>query len=262
MSSLRPFAAACPAALLALALAAPALADGASPLDTRYADANSDRVILYSTAETHPAGTFYFSDYEIVLLQLGYAITDHLQISLTGVPPLVDKQPYFFDLTAKLNLYRGDTFRAALQLAGDGLYVPQTSPSSLFGVRAGAIGQFCLQAGCLSSLTLNAGTFINNRANDLVPVYLAAGLIFHLSDLVKLMVEPNYAVAIGNGKIDGPTGFLLNYGIRLSGKQFGFDLAFVRPIGADSGSLVLGVPVLSFTYRTDPTPSRANQDSP
>lgn len=236
------------AAFAALALAAPAFAESLS--DLRHADANTDRVIIYSTAETQPAGTFYFSDYEMILLQVGYAVTDKLQVSLTGFPPLVADQPYFFDVTAKFNLQRGDVFRSAVQVAFDTLVSPKSDPSSLFGVRAGLIGQFCLVADCLTSFTLNAGTLLNNKSNAVVPVYLAGGLLVHVTDVFKLMLEPNYAVAIGNGKVDGPSGFLLNYGMRLSGKQFGFDLAFIKPLGSDSGSFVMGVPVVSFTYRT------------
>ena len=252
------------AALAALSLAAPAFAeesfDGSranGPSDVRYLDANSDRVILFSTAETHPAGTFYFSDYEIILLQLGYAITDNFQISLTGVPPLVTRQPYFFDVTAKVNVLRTDGFRAALQVAGDVLASPDSNPSSIFGLRAGAIGQVCFSPTCLSSLTLNAGTLLNNQSNQVLPIYMAAGLTLHVSDLVKLMVEPTYAIAVGNGHVDGPSGFILSYGIRLSGRQFGFDLAFVKPVGGDSSGIIMGVPVLSFTYRTDPGPKRS-----
>jgi hypothetical protein len=236
------------AALAALTLAAPAFAESLS--DLRRVDANTDRVILYSTAETQPAGTYYFSNYEIILLQVGYAVTDKLQVSLTGIPPLFTDQPYFFDVTAKYNLQRGDVFRSAVQVAFDTVVSPKSDPNSIFGVRAGLIGQFCLAADCLTSFTLNAGTLLNNRSNAVVPVYLAGGLLVHVTDVFKLMLEPNYAVAIGNGKVDGPSGFLLNYGLRLSGKQFGFDLAFIRPIGSDSSSFIMGVPMISFTYRT------------
>lgn len=236
------------AALLSLL----AFAARAQERDLRSVDANSDRVIIYSTAETHPAGTFYFSDYEIVLLQVGYAITDSVQVSLTGIPPMFTNQPYFFDLTTKVNLLRTSAFRAAIQIAGDVLVSPTSNPDSIFGLRMGGIGQVCFDPGCLSSLTLNAGTLLNNKSNEVVPIYLAAGLMFHVTDLLKFMVEPNYAVAVGNGKVDGPNGFILDYGIRLSGRQFGFDLAFIRPIGSGSGSFVMGVPMISFTYRTDP----------
>ena len=236
------------------AVALLASAARAQEYDLRDSDANSDRVIIYSTAETHPAGTFYFSDYEIFLLQLGYAITDSMQISLTAIPPMFDRQPYFFDLTAKVNVLRTPSLRAALQIAGDVVASPDSNPSSLFGVRAGAIGQACFDPGCLNSLTLNAGTLLNNKSNRVVPIYLAAGLLLHVTNLVKLMVEPSYAIAIGDGRVDGPAGFLLDYGIRLSGRQFGFDLAFIRPIGSGSGYLLMGVPFISFTYRTEGAP--------
>jgi hypothetical protein len=236
------------AAFAALALAAPAFAE--SPSDLRHVDANTDRVILYSTAETQPAGTFYFSDYEIILMQIGYAVTDQLQVSLTAIPPLFTDQPYFFDVTAKFNLQRGDVFRSAVQVAFDTVVSPKSNPRSIFGVRAGLIGQFCLVADCLTSFTLNAGTLLTDQPNALVPVYFAGGLLVHVTNVFKLMVEPNYTLAIGNGRVDGPSGFLLNYGLRLSGNQFGFDLAFIKPLGGDSAGLVMGVPMVSFTYRT------------
>jgi len=237
--------------LLVAALAA-AWPAAAQQQDVRDVDAGADRAILYSTAETHPKGTFYFSDYEIVFLQIGYAVTDSLQISLTGVPPLVKDQPYFFDLTAKVNLLRSDFFRAAFMVAGDAVVLPKDSkPSSIFGLRLGAIGQICFEATCRTSLVLNVGTLLNDKSNEVVPLYMAASAIVRLTDLVKIMVEPNYAVAVGGGKVEGPTGFLLNYGVRLSGRQFAFDLGFIKPFGADSDEFILGFPLLTFTYRTN-----------
>jgi hypothetical protein len=184
-------------------------------------------------------------------MQVGYAVTDHLQVSFTGIPPLFTDQPYFFDVTAKFNLHRGDVFRSAVQVAFDTVVSPTSNPRSVFGVRAGLIGQFCLIADCLTSFTLNAGTLLTDQPNAVVPVYFAGGLLVHITDVFKLMVEPNYTAAVGNGKVDGPTGLLLNYGMRLSSKQFGFDLAFIKPLGSrDSGGFVMGIPVVSFTYRT------------
>jgi hypothetical protein len=58
----------------------------------RQVDAHSDRVILMPTAETQPEGTFFIRSYELVLLQLGYAITDDLQLSALVLPPLFQEQ--------------------------------------------------------------------------------------------------------------------------------------------------------------------------
>jgi hypothetical protein len=217
--------------------------------EPRFQDANSDHVVLFSTAETHPKGTFYFSDYELIFLQAGYAVTDSVQLSFTGVPPLVNDQPYFFDFAVKGNFLRTDAVRHALIGAGTAVVVPTADPSSVFGARLNAVSQFCVEALCQSSLSLNVGTFINSASNQIVPITLGAGLVVHASELVKILVEPAYALALGEGVDDQPDGFLLNYGLRLSGERFGFDLAFIRPFGAGS-PFILGVPWVAFTYRT------------
>lgn len=217
--------------------------------EARFHDANADHVVLFSTAETHPKGTFYFSDYELILLQAGYAITDSVQLSFTGVPPLVKNQPYFFDLAVKGNLLRTDAVRLALIGAGTVVVAPKADPNSLLGARVNGVSQFCFESLCRSSFSLNVGTFINSESNKIIPITLGGGLVVHASELVKLLFEPAYALAVGDGVENQPEGFLLNYGIRLSGERFGFDLAFIRPFGGES-PFILGVPWVAFTYRT------------
>jgi hypothetical protein len=225
---------------------------GNQPTEPRFADANSDRVVLFSTAETHPKGTFFFSDYELFLLQFGYAITDGLQIALSGVPPIIKKQPYFFDLSVKGNVLRSDYVRVAVIGAGTAVLVPEASPSSLFGARANGVAQLCFEKLCRSSFSFNAGTFLNSESNVIIPITLAGGAVLHASNLVKFLVEPAYALVVGEGVTDQPEGFLIDYGVRLSGKNFGFDLAFLLPVGAGEDSpFILGVPWLALTYRTD-----------
>ena len=51
-------------------------------------DPQADRGVVLPTAYTHPKGPFFVSDYDVALVQIGYAFTDDTQISLTGVPPL------------------------------------------------------------------------------------------------------------------------------------------------------------------------------
>lgn len=217
--------------------------------EPRFQDANSDHVVLFSTAETHPKGTFYFTDYELIFLQAGYAITDSVQVSFTGVPPLVKDQPYFFDLAVKGNFLRTEVLRLALVGAGTVVVVPDANPNTVLGARLNGVSQFCFEGLCNNSFSLNVGTFLNSESNKIVPITLAGGLVVQASSLVKLLLEPAYAIAIGEGVESQPEGFLLNYGIRLSGEHFGFDLAFIRPFGADI-PLILGVPWVAFTYRT------------
>jgi len=225
-------------------------APGTRADEPRFNDANADRAILFSTAETHPKGTFFFSDYELILLQFGYAFTDNLQLTLTGVPPLIKDQPYFFDLALKLNFLRTDVVRAAVIGSGMAMFTGQdTDPSSLFGARLNGVAQFCFETSCKSSFSFNVGTFLNSESNVIVPITLAGGLVVHVSKVVKLLLEPAYALVFGSGVDNQPEGFLLDYGLRLSGNHFGFDLAFIRPFAQDN-PFILGFPYLAFTYRT------------
>jgi hypothetical protein len=218
--------------------------------EPRFKDANADRVIIFSTAETHPEGTFFFTDHELIVLQFGYAFTDEIQLSLSGVPPLVKNQPYFFDLAFKAAVLRTEVFRLALIGAGTIVIVPDADPSSFFGARANAVGQFCFEKLCRHSFSLNVGTFVNTESNTVVPITLAGGTVIQASDLVKFLVEPAYVLAVGEGVESQPEGFLLNYGIRLSGRQFGFDIAFLRPFYDEDIPLIMGIPWVAFTYRT------------
>jgi hypothetical protein len=234
----------------------------------RYHDAHADRVILGSTAETNPKGTFYVTDYEIILLQLGYAVTDQLQLQLTGLPPFVKNQPYWFDFGAKLNLYRGDVFRAALTGAFDVVTTGGTGINTgpYFGGRAGAVGQFCFDEHCRSSLSANAGTIITSGANEVLPVYGSLGAIVNLSNLVSLLAEPAMVGAIGTGAGDVNNGavFAFDYGVRLAGRNFGVDLTFLEPVATTAGNIdnpfILGYPFVVATYRTDGDAAR--QQSP
>lgn len=224
---------------------------GSRPDEPRFQDANSDRTILFSTAETHPKGTFFFSDYELLLLQFGYAITDNLQLSVSGVPPIIKNQPYFLDLALKANVLRSEVVRLAVIGAGTVAYLPDTDPSTYFGARLNGVAQFCFDTVCRSSFSFNAGTFVNSQSNLVIPITLAGGLVVHASNLVKLLLEPAYAVGVGKGVTSQPDGFLLSYGVRLSGDHFGFDLAFLRPVGPGTDiGIILGVPWVAFTYRT------------
>ena len=118
------------------------------------------------------------------------------------------------------------------------------------------VAQFCFDGPCRSSVSLNMGTFLNNQSNDLLPIYGTAGLTLGVSKLVSLLVEPGFGSVLGSGSFagDGGSVFFLDYGVRLSGEHFGFDLAFVRPFGTDVDGLIVGFPWVGFTYRTSGSP--------
>lgn len=95
------------------------------------------------------------------------------------------------------------------------------------------------------------GTFLNDRSNEYLPIVPAAGFVGRLSDLFAVIIEPAYAFVVGDRTV-GLDGFLLTYGVRLSGTNFGVDLLLVRPFGVEEDNpFILGFPWLAVTYRTD-----------
>ena len=224
--------------------------------DVRYRDAHADRVILGSTAETHPAGTFFFTDYEIVLLQMGYALTDAVQISVAGVPPFTHDQPYFFDFGLKVNVVRTAAFRAAFTGAVDVATDGSTESHTILVGRVGAVGQLCFDDHCRSSLSANLGAAIASDSTSAVyPVYGSLGLIANVSPLVSFLIEPALLGAVPTSNGSGGAGFLFSYGLRIAGPRFGVDLTMGKPVAVTGDSLdntfILGYPFVAFTYRTD-----------
>ncbi len=237
------------------------LGPGEGPSDVRFVDAAADRVGLFSTAETHPEGTLFFSDYELLLLQAGYALTDSVQVALTGVPPVLDGQHWFLDLTVKGNIVRSEHIRAAL--LGSVVGVFDGDGESAWGARLGAVAQLCFDSDCWSSLSVNTNAFVTT--SSYLPVLGAIGLVGRLSELVALYLEPAYMLVIGERDVFGVDGMLLTYGMRLSGTRWAVDVALLKPIGQDlatGGPFLFGVPGLALTYRTDGSARRDGSAPP
>src|SRR5687768_4361434 len=69
-------------------------------------DANSGRNWLTPTALTPPAGTWSFSDFELLMVSGGYAITDQLSVSVTTLLPVFEEMPFFGILSGKLQVFK------------------------------------------------------------------------------------------------------------------------------------------------------------
>lgn len=215
----------------------------------RSQDAHADRVILFPTGETHPQGAFFISSYELVLIQLGYAVTDDFQMSVLFLPPLVREQPFFLSPTFKLNVARSEHGNVALLGGFD--FVIDDDQTTVLG-RIGAAGQLCVDVACNSSLTINAHGWTELAERQGTLVLLSAGGLIRASELVSVLIEPSYGLLLQDGEVNAPEGFLLSYGIRLSGRHFGLDLTFVRPFAEEIGDeLLLGVPFVVASYRSD-----------
>jgi hypothetical protein len=227
-----------PAARGETANPAPAVTNNA-----RGGDANCDRVILSSTADTHPRGTFYVSDYELIVAQLGYAISDRVQIAVGGMPPLpVGAVPFLADLSVKANLHRGTFQLAALgAFSVLGFEGGEERGRADAVPRLGAVGQLCFDSACWSSFSANAqllGSYY---------VALTGGLVLGSDGPIAALAEFDCFLAAGGGPDDATTESLYAYGLRLFGSHVAFDLTFVAMWG---DNWLIGYPFLAFTYRT------------
>lgn len=243
-------------ALLAIAASSPALADERAPrlAPAREHSAHGDRVILVPTAQTHPEGTLFLSDYEIVVPSVGYAWTDRVQTALTGTTDF--SQFVFVDLSTKASLVQSRFLHVAATASL--AYAGGEDEQLPFG-RATLIAQLCADAGCRSSLSLAASLFAHDAPDTILPLGLGAGFVARLSSSVDVLLE--YSMLLNAGPelelIDLPL-YLVGYGARFNfGDQWALDVTLLRPMQEDDNLRVgdvelfqfLGVPFLALTFR-------------
>ena len=226
-----------PAEVAAPAQAAPATTTPADPPEP-----HADRVVLTPTAYTHPRGTFFVSNYDLVLLQVGYAPTDRTQVSFTATPPIGEEDEArfaFLDLTLKSALVKDGPVRVAALgsmsgLAGDGIGLVMVG-------RAGAVVQLCLRAQCTSSLAISSNLAL---LGPLMVLSNGVGAIFRVGRRVSILLEANTVIPIGRegGQINA---FAVGGGVRLHWRRFAADLAILGGVGSTDGVL----PIVALTYR-------------
>jgi hypothetical protein len=241
-----------PAANPAPAYPPPSPGDGQVPMLTGYAappptapqrspvvDPQGDRVVLLPTATTHPQGTFYFSNYELIIFQGGYAFTDSTQLSVTAIP-IPSESVTALDFSLKSSVYRGGLVRAAAIGSASGVVGKDVGVAFLG--RAGAVVQVCLAQRCESSLSLSTNALL---IGTLLMVNGAGG-IWRIGPHVSLLGELATMLPIGTqgGQFNGA---LLSGGVRLHYTHWGFDFTALHVL--DSSDAAATVPFFAMTYR-------------
>jgi hypothetical protein len=202
-------------------------------------DPQADRGVLLPTAYTHPKGTYFLSDYELLILQIGYALTDDTQFSVTGVPPVGAEEAAFVDLTLKTSLYRGPLVRVAATGSTSGVVAKSVG---VIGIgRVGGVAQLCFQARCDDSVSLSSNVTL---AAALAMVNGVSG-IYRVGRATSLLLELDTLVPLGN-LVDGLGGAIGGGGVRFHGTNWGFDLALMHVFGRAKPTL----PFVALTYRS------------
>jgi hypothetical protein len=212
----------------------------------RWRDAHNDRLFLAPTAETNPRGSFYVTSLEIVFLQLGYAVTDSTQISVTLTPPLGDPGIIPGDVSIKTVLLREPHVTVAGIVSASGLLGAEEF-SGFLG-RVGGVATFCVDAKeCALAFSMSTNIALIGPASLL---FNGAGLSYRAGRIVSLIAELDTLIPLGEaaGEANGLLGVA---GVRLSGRSWGVDLALMKAGKARSESSSV-LPFLAATYRFVP----------
>jgi hypothetical protein len=204
------------------------------------------------TALTDPAGTWTFSDFELLAVGAGYSPTDQLSLSLTTLLPLTTDFPLILLGNAKYQIVKSGSLRVALQ--GAFFHFRESSGSTSTSATAGDLGAaatLCIDTDCHSHVSGFLAAGFAYQEQSAIPFLFAGSIAYRVGKHVKLIVEADSAFITGS--IDAAAdGFLAFYGVRFTSRNIGVDLALARPFCADCDDtgFVLGVPFVSFTYRS------------
>jgi hypothetical protein len=244
------------------ALAQEAEAPEASPVEAMVSstadpgqllDSKIDRAFLLPTAQTHPAGSITFNDYELFFVGVTYGVTDDFQITGTTLVPITDETPFMGILSGKYRVPVGDRLRLAGQasvILGNPDWSLDDDDASATAYTLGGIASYCLDEGCGSLASLSVTSMFSPAAEDSAGFIYGASIIQRLNRRVKLMFElDSLAVKVGD-EWETADGALLSYGLRFYSGEISGDIGFIKPVGGDGDDdFVMGLPFVNFTYR-------------
>lgn len=212
----------------------------------RRRDAHHDRLLIAPTAETNPKGSFYATSYEIVLLQLGYAVSDHTQISLTATPPLGDQAVIPGDISIKTVVLREPHVSVAAIASASGIL--GFDEFSGFLGRAGGAVTLCAEAReCAFSISVGTSLALAGPASVW---FNGVGVNWRVGRIVSLIAEVDTLLPLAE-PVGEANGVLGGAGVRLSGRAWGVDLALLKAGKAREKASDL-IPFIAATYRYVP----------
>jgi hypothetical protein len=182
-----------------------------------------------------------------VALQLGYSVTDSTQVSLSIVP-LIDPQDFVLpaDLSVKTVVLREPRVSVAVIASASGI-LGFDEFSGFLGRAGGAVSLCVDPAECRIGVSFGTSLALAGPASVW---FNGVGVQWRLSRLVGLLAEVDSLLPLGEeaGEANGVLG---GFGVRLSGRAWGVDLALLG--GGKAGSSPSpAIPFVAATYRALP----------
>lgn len=184
--------------------------------------------------------------YYVVVLQLGYALSDTTQISLTALPPLGEGRVIPGDVSLKTVLWREP--RVSIAAIGSASGVLGFEEFSGFLGRAGAVVSFCaVERECRLAISMSSNVALAGPASLL---FNGVGASFRAGRWVSIVGELDTLIPLGE-PVGEANGILGGLAVRLSGRAWGVDLGMLNAGKARERTTGL-FPFLAATYRYVP----------
>jgi len=209
----------------------------AQVVDAQFLAADQSLMTM-PTAYTMPQGQSSLTDFEVLLVQYSYALTNIFHISGGMVFPMSAELLKTFTFGTKTNYYRGKTVQSALWAS----YTPDPKTSTL--------GNIVSIGNPEASIHVLTATTLDFRRGKQQPI-LGLGGIKNFSDRTSGIAEFYYAPDIYKYFEDDESDLkslkIIMLGIRFKGQRMSWDFGAFRPLGMDAEDLI-GIPFIKATF--------------
>ena len=231
-----------------------------SPVDwARENDAMNDRSSAFlHHADTIGEGNTSFSAFYFVFMGFTHSPNEDFQFSVHTLPPIATDMPLILWASGKYILTRDSD--SVMSVVLDSVYTKDGDVNG--GVfRLGLSGDHFVGAKGRTSVHWNfsflGGLGDASILNELDGQFFigAAGVVHRISKKFSLLAETWLFGAHRDGEfyttldMDGTTFLPLVYGARFTSESLSAEVLFIKPVGVDSGPLVLGIPYIALGYR-------------
>ena len=152
-------------------------------------------------------------------------------------------------LSAKAQVLRLHRFRLAVH--GALLFGNATDASSDEAGLVGGIATYCFDDACNSNASAYAGVGLFHDSGTGVPFLVSGSLTIQAVEHLKFVAEALTAFSTDD-VVGEDSGFIGFYGVRVTHKNFGLNVGFVRPFGTNVSVSGPGEIVASITGRFVP----------